>query len=64
MSNNKWYTGHDAMLIEMLLDKYRGKPNNPLNGLSFYEILENAKTYFQAEVDENESSTGWSEVFK
>lgn len=39
---SKWYTGHDAMLIEMMLDKYRGKKDNPLNGLTFKEILEKA----------------------
>lgn len=39
-----WYKGKDAKLIEALLDKYRGTKNNPLNGLTFKEILAKAKT--------------------
>lgn len=42
--NKHWYIGKDAELIEALLDKYRGAENNPLNGLTFKEILAIAKT--------------------
>lgn len=42
MSDKKWYTGKNAEKIEAILDKYRGKKNNPLNGLTFREILEKA----------------------
>lgn len=38
-----WYIGKDAELIEALLDKYGGTKDNPLNGLTFKEILSIAK---------------------
>lgn len=41
----RWYKGKDAELIEALLDKHRGEGSkNPLNGLTFKEILAIAKT--------------------
>lgn len=42
MPNKRWYTGENAKKIEVILAKYRGKKDNPLNGLTFKEILEKA----------------------
>lgn len=39
----KYFTKKDAIILEEILSKYRGVKNNPLNGLTFKEILDIAK---------------------
>lgn len=40
-------------LIEKMLDKYRGKKDNPLNGKTFKEIQELAEKEFKNDLQKN-----------
>lgn len=42
-NERNWCTKEDADLIERYIRKYRGVKDNPLNGLTFNQILQKAR---------------------